>query len=167
MAPTATKQWTVKGTGGFDDLVYTEASIPSVGENDVLVHLRGASLNYRDLMIPKGFYPFPINIPVVAGSDGAGEVIAVGSKVTRWKPGDRVVTLFNQTHYYQPVDAATVNTGIGGALDGTLRQYAVFNENGLVRAPSNLDYVEASTLTCAGLTAWNALFGLKPLKPGQ
>lgn len=53
MAPTATKQWTVKGTGGFDDLVYTEASIPSVGENDVLVHLRGASLNYRDLMIPK------------------------------------------------------------------------------------------------------------------
>lgn len=118
-------------------------------------------------VLAQGFYPFPINIPVVAGSDGAGEVIAVGSKVTRWKPGDRVVTLFNQTHYYQPVDAATVNTGLGGALDGTLRQYAVFNVNGLVRAPSNLDYVEASTLTCAGLTAWNALFGLKPLKPGQ
>lgn len=112
-------------------------------------------------------YPFPIKFPVVAGSDGAGEVIAVGSKVTRWKPGDRVVTLFNQSHYYNPIDPIAVNSGLGGALDGTLRQYAVFNENGLVRAPSNLNYVEAATLTCAGLTAWNALFGGKPLKPGQ
>ena len=112
-------------------------------------------------------YPFPFRPPLVAGSDGAGEVVAVGSKVTRWKQGDRVVTLFNQGHHYGPIDTASIGTGLGGALDGTLRQYAVFNENGLVRAPSNLDYVESATLTCAGLTSWNALYGLKPLQPGQ
>ena len=53
MAPTTTKQWIFKGTNGFDDLAFTEAEIPPVGENDVLVHLRGASLNYRDLIIQK------------------------------------------------------------------------------------------------------------------
>lgn len=62
---------------------------------------------------------------------------------------------------------AAASTGLGGALDGTLREHAVFNENGLVRKPDNLNTIEASTLSCAALTAWNALYGLKPLKPGQ
>jgi NADPH:quinone reductase-like Zn-dependent oxidoreductase len=62
---------------------------------------------------------------------------------------------------------ATLVSGLGGSLDGTLRQYGVFNEQGLVRAPNNLNDAEASTLCCAGVTAWNALYGLKPLKPGQ
>lgn len=52
-------------------------------------------------------------------------------------------------------------------VDGTLRQYGVFSENGVVRAPKNLSYVEAATLTCAGLTSWNALYGLKAIKPGD
>jgi NADPH:quinone reductase-like Zn-dependent oxidoreductase len=52
-------------------------------------------------------------------------------------------------------------------IDGTLREYGVFNEQGLVKAPRNLDAREASTLSCAALTSWNALYGLKPLKPGQ
>lgn len=112
-------------------------------------------------------YPFPLNFPVVPGSDGAGEVVEVGSKVTQFKKGDKVVTLFNQGHQYGDIDAYATTTGLGGAIDGTLRQYGVFNEQGLVKAPKNLDYIEASTITCAGLTAWNGLFGLKPLKPGQ
>lgn len=114
-----------------------------------------------------GKYPFAVNTPVVPGSDGAGEVAEVGSKVTQFKKGDKVVTLFNQQHQYGPVDFAAAGSGLGGAVDGTLRQYATFNENGVVRAPSNLDDLESSTLTCAGLTSWNALYGLKPLLPGQ
>lgn len=112
-------------------------------------------------------YPFPTNFPVVAGSDGAGEIVEVGSKVTQWKKGDKVVTLFNQGHQFGPMTTAISQTGLGGVVDGTLRQYGTFNENGVVRAPKNLSHAEASTLTCAGLTAWNALYGLKPLKPGQ
>ena len=104
---------------------------------------------------------------MVPGSDGAGEVVEVGSKVTEFKKGDQVVTLFNQGHQFGDIDIPAKLTGLGGALDGTLRQYAVFNEKGLVKAPNNLTTLESSTLSCAALTSWNSLFGLKPLKPGQ
>lgn len=104
---------------------------------------------------------------MAACSDGSGEVVEVGERVSRFRPGDKVVTLFNQGHLFGAVDVAAAGTGVGGMVDGTLRQYGVFNEQGLARAPQNLGALEAATLTCAGLTAWNALYGLKPLRPGQ
>ncbi|KAJ5145081.1 Polyketide synthase enoylreductase [Penicillium atrosanguineum] len=168
MAPSTMKQWVVESKEkDFDGLVYKDAPVPKVGESEVLVKLHAASLNYRDLIIPKGQYPFPSNFPVVPGSDGAGEVVEVGSKVTDFKKGDRVATVFNQGHQYGPVNIAASHTGLGGVLDGTLREYGVFSASGLVKAPKNLNALESSTLTCAALTAWNALYGLKPLKPGQ
>jgi NADPH:quinone reductase-like Zn-dependent oxidoreductase len=94
-------------------------------------------------------------------------VVNVGSKVTRFKPGDKVVTLFNQAHQAGPVTIEASRSGLGGALDGTLRQHGVFAETGLVALPQNLNYLQGATLTCAALTAWNALYGLKPLKPGE
>lgn len=101
------------------------------------------------------------------GSDGAGEVVEVGSKVTKFKKGDKVVTLFNQAHQFGDIDVQAARSGLGGVIDGTLRQYGAFDEDGLVIAPDNLSFEEAATLTCAGLTSWNALYGLKQLKPGQ
>ncbi|KAK4152184.1 putative zinc-type alcohol dehydrogenase-like protein yoga [Chaetomidium leptoderma] len=166
--PTSQKQWLIQGTGkGFDNLVFQDAPVPKVGDNDVLVKLHGASINYRDLLIPQGKYIFPLRLPVVAGSDGAGEVVAVGSSVTKWKAGDRVLTLFNQGHQAGPVDVAASQTGLGGCIDGTLRQYGVFSQEGVVRMPRNLDFVEAAALTCAALTSWNALYGLRRLKQGE
>ncbi|KAL2179537.1 alcohol dehydrogenase-like protein [Thermothelomyces heterothallicus CBS 202.75] len=166
--PATQKQWIIQGAGkGLDELAYQVGPVPKLGETDVLVKLRGASLNYRDLLIPKGQYPFPLNLPIVACSDGAGEVVAVGPRVTKWKPGDRVVTLFNQGHQSGPIDDAASKTGLGGCLDGTLRQYGAFDQDGLVRMPANLDFVEAATLTCAALTSWNALYGLRRLQKGE
>ncbi|KAI1344469.1 putative zinc-containing alcohol dehydrogenase [Xylariaceae sp. FL0016] len=166
--PSTMKAWQVAGTDkGFDGLNFVDVAVPKVGENEVLVKMAAASLNFRDLIIPRGEYPFPANLPVVAGSDGAGEIVEVGAKVSKWKKGDNVVTLFNQGHQFGPVDLSSAATGLGGVFDGTLRQYAVINENGVVRSPKNLSPVEACTLTCAGLTSWNALYGLKQLKPGQ
>lgn len=104
---------------------------------------------------------------MAACSDGAGEVVEVGERVTRFRPGDRVVTLFNQGHLYGAVDAAAAATGVGGTVDGTLRQYGAYGEQGLARAPRNLSDLEAAALTCAGVTAWNALHGLRALLPGQ
>ncbi|KAK1752839.1 hypothetical protein QBC47DRAFT_387222 [Echria macrotheca] len=168
MAPSKQKQWLVQGKQkGFDELVFQDAPVPKAGDYEVVVKLHGASLNYRDLIIPRGLYPFPLDLPVVAASDGSGEVVEVGAKVTKWKKGSKVVTLFNQGHQYGAMTAAASKTGLGGVLDGTLRQYGVFNENGLVPMPKNLEYVEAATLTCAALTSWNALYGLKPILPGQ
>lgn len=118
-------------------------------------------------MCIQGDYPFSLKLPVIPCSDGAGEVIAIGSKVTLWAAGDRVITLMNQTHLYGPATATTSESGLGGGRDGTLCQYGTFNEQGLVRAPRNLSLAEASTLCCAGVTSWNALYGLRPLRPGQ
>lgn len=100
-------------------------------------------------------------------SDGAGVVVAIGSKVTLWATGDRVITLMSQSHLYGAATSKTAESGLGGGRDGTLRQYGTFNEQGLVRAPRNLSYAEASTLCCAGVTSWNALYGLKTLRAGQ
>lgn len=84
-------------------------------------------------------------------------------------PLDKVVTLFNQGHIGGSLDVPTLGTGLGGIVDGTLREYGTFDEQGLVHMPSNLNWLEASTLSCAALTAWNALYGLetRALKPGQ
>ncbi|KAI8942473.1 hypothetical protein NX059_000540 [Plenodomus lindquistii] len=170
MAPSTQQAWTIVGQNGFDSLTFNEkAPVPQLGEKDVLVKLHSASLNYRDLVIPKGMYPFPLGGDVVPGSDGAGVVEAVGPRVTRFKPGDKVVTLFNQAHQAGSLNPITIKSGLGGVLDGTLREYGSFDETGLVALPKNLDFKEGSTLSCAALTAWNALYGLesRALKPGQ
>ena len=77
--------------------------------------------------------------------------------------------MFNQGHQAGSLDAASFKTGLGGFVDGTLREYGAFDETGLVAMPANLDWHEASTLPCAGLTAWNALYGLesRALNPGD
>ncbi|KAF2838679.1 NAD(P)-binding protein [Patellaria atrata CBS 101060] len=161
MAPSTSKQWVVAGKDGFDSLKFEEKEIPKLGDKDVLVKFHATSLNYRDLVIPKGKYPFPLNDNIVPGSDGAGTVEAVGINVSRFQPGDRVVTLFNQGHQAGSLDMNSISTGLGGTLHGTLRTYGTFDETGLVKAPSNLNWLEASTLSCAALTAWNALYGLE------
>lgn len=100
-------------------------------------------------------------------SDGAGEVIHTGSKVSRFAVGDRVMTLFNQGHLAGSLDPKTAATGVGGVVDGALARHGVYDETGLVAIPPSLSYTEASTLPCAALTAWNALYGLKQLMPGD
>lgn len=117
----------------------------------------------------QGEYPMPIKIPVVPGSDGVGIVQAVGSNVSEFARGDSVVTLFSQKHIAGPTTTETIHSGLGGALDGTLRNYAIFPQYGLVKSPANLSVHEASTLSCAPVTAWNSLYGLesKALKAGD
>jgi len=170
MVPSTTKQWVVQGTDGFESLKFEkDVQIPNLGEHEVLIEVDAVSLNYRDLIIPKGIYPFPIELPRVPGSDACGTVVATGAKVSRFSTGDKALTLFNQGHLAGALTPKTVATGLGGALDGTLRQYGIFDESGLVASPTTLNPIEASTLSCAPLTAWNALYGLdgRVLRPGQ
>ncbi|KAF7538855.1 hypothetical protein G7054_g2608 [Neopestalotiopsis clavispora] len=170
--PTTTKAWVVTGIsnndfGGLEKR--QNEPVPQLKEHDVLVRIEAVSLNYRDLAIPRGLYPFAMKLPVVPGSDCAGVVVAVGKGVTQYSAGDKVCTLFNEHHQTNPITPEAVGSGIGGALDGTLREYGVFPEHGLVSAPSSLNAIEASTLTCAPLTAWNALYGIqsKMIKAGD
>ncbi|KAH7222685.1 uncharacterized protein BKA55DRAFT_668225 [Fusarium redolens] len=170
MVPQTQKQWVVRGSDGFDSLQFqTESPIPSIGDLDVLVQIHAVSLNFRDVIIPRGLYPFPLKDGLVPLSDGAGIVVSVGSRVSRFIVGDRVATLFHQHHLAGPLDSRALHSGLGGSFDGVLREYAAFSEEGLVSIPGNLSLLEAASLPCASLTAWSALYGLegRALKPGD
>jgi len=109
-----------------------------------------------------------MNLPVVPCSDGAGEIVSVGPRVTTFQPGDKVCTLFNQGHLSGSLNSQSIQTGLGGVINGTLREYGIFEDSGLVKMPENLNFNQAATLSCAALTAWNALYGgISPLKPGD
>lgn len=170
MPPTETQQWTVSGPSGFTSALHlTSAALPPLGPYSVLIKLAYASLNYRDLIIPQGLYPFPMANNVVPGSDGSGTVISTGSSVTRFSAGDRVLTHFGPLHQTGDVTLEAAGQTLGGGVDGVLREYAVFEESGLVRCPHSLSLQQGATLPCAALTSWNALYGLqsRAIVPGQ
>ncbi len=150
---------------GIENLTLTERDEPKPQANEVLVKFHAASLNYRDLMMVKGFYNPKLKTPLVPLSDGAGEVISVGEAVTKWKIGDRVCPIFMQGWLDGEIEVSKARTALGGDLDGCLREFGAFDENGLVRIPDFLSFEEAATLPCAAVTAYNALFCSGSLKP--
>jgi NADPH:quinone reductase-like Zn-dependent oxidoreductase len=153
---------------GLEHLVRKERPEPIPGPGEVLVRIKAASLNYRDLMIASGRYSRGAKYPLVPLSDGAGEISAVGTGVTAWRPGDRVTTSFFSGWVNGPQTRESAATALGGAVDGVLAEAMVLPAQGVVRTPEHMSDVEAATLPCAALTAWNALFeGVDPLRPGQ
>jgi NADPH:quinone reductase-like Zn-dependent oxidoreductase len=165
-----TSRWTVTPNGGFDGICYQEdVPLTVLGERQCLVRVEAVSLNYRDIAIALGRYPLPVNKPIVACSDAAGQVVSVGAGVTEFQIGDSVCTLFMQDHQDGIITPDIRQSTLGSQRDGVLQKYAVFEETGLVAIPSALSYIEASTLPCAAVTAWNCLFGLqsRALQPGD
>lgn len=153
---------------GLDHLEITNVPEPtSPGPTEVLVRLRAASLNYRDSLVVEGKYNPKFPLPLVPCSDGAGEVVGIGSEVSEWKVGDRVLLTFAPKWIAKEATHAEMRYTIGGPLPGTLRELALVPETGLVRIPSHLSYEEAATLPCAALTAWSGLFQFSNVKPGE
>ncbi|KAJ1559992.1 hypothetical protein HK405_008628 [Cladochytrium tenue] len=144
-----------------------EEPVPSaIGAREVLVRVRAVALNYRDYAIVTSRYPFPVKDKVVPCSDAAGEVVQVGSGVRRsLAVGDFVIFSFD--HLYGP--QINWHNGLGGPVDGVLRQYIVLPAEAVVKVPhgSNLTPAQWASLGCTGVTAWNSLYGNIPLKPGQ
>ncbi len=156
------------GPAGDDRLRLTEAPDPQPGPRDVLVRMGAVSLNYRDLMVFDGRYAHG-GVPegLVPCSDGAGEVIAVGDAVDRFVVGDRVAGLFMPRWLGGPYEERYGADALGGGRDGVLAEQVLFDQEALVAVPDHLSQPEAATLPCAALTAWNALFGGRPLLPGE
>ena len=142
---------------GLENLAVVDRPDPAPGPGQVLVRVRAASLNYRDLLLAKGQYNPKLAVPRVLGSDAAGEVAAVGAGVTRWKPGDRVAGCFMPHWDGGPITAAAAKSAPGSDRDGVLAERVLFEESGVVRVPDHLTFEEAATLPCAAVTAWNAL----------
>ncbi len=136
-------------------------------QHEVLVRVHAVSLNRRDIYVKLGRYPGAMPPNLVPLSDGAGEVVAVGAGVTRFRPGDRVASIFFQRWLDGRPTPDFLGSALGGALNGMLSQYVTLNENGLVTVPRHLSYEEAATLPCAGVTAWNSLVTRGHLQAGD
>jgi NADPH:quinone reductase-like Zn-dependent oxidoreductase len=144
-----------------------ERKTPSPAAREVLIRVHAVSLNYRDLMIARGDYSLSSDAPPIAIADGAGEVVAVGEQVTRFRVGDRVAaTYFPDWIDGAPTPANTARVP-GASLDGMLAEQVVMHEEALVAVPPRLELTEAAALSCAGVTAWNALFVEGRVRPGN
>ena len=134
----------IRGGFGLDNLRMAERPTPQAGPGEVLVKLGAASFNFRDLMTIKGTYNPKQPLPLVPCSDGAGTVAAVGKGVTRVKEGDRVAGCFAQRWTSGEPTSESRGSTLGGPLDGTLAEYAVWRENGVVATPPHLSDEEAA-----------------------
>jgi NADPH:quinone reductase-like Zn-dependent oxidoreductase len=161
------KVFEIRDKFGLDALKLTERPQPKPGPHDILLKVRAASLNYRDLLVVKGLYNPKMPLPRVPVSDAVGEAVEAGTAVTRVKVGERVAGLFMQNWPAGQLTDAASRSALGGNIDGLLAEYAVLHEDGVIPVPGHLTDEEAATLPCAALTAWNALFEASRITPGD
>jgi NADPH:quinone reductase-like Zn-dependent oxidoreductase len=157
----------VRQTQGFSLQLREGAPIRAPGAGEVLLRVRASSLNRRDVMIRKGFYPVGAKDALVPLSDGAGEVVATGPGVTRFKEGDRAAAIFFQRWISGRPSAETAPSALGGALDGMLAEYVTLSQEGLVPVPAHLSLEDAASLPCAAVTAWHGLVSRGHMRAGD
>ena len=156
-----------KSGAGIEALTVVDRPVPKPLYRQVLVKVAACSLNYRDLLIVRGGYHAPVLANVVPLSDGAGEVVEIGPGVLRVKPGDKVAGCFFQRWPGGEPDPHMHTSALGGPIDGMLAEYAVLEEEGVVKLPEHLSAEEGATLPCAGVTAWYAMMHHAKLIAGQ
>ncbi len=149
------RQQAIVMNGPGAPLEKVERSVEEPGPGQVLVKVKGSSLNFHDNVNLMGLLPGPW--PRVPMSDGAGEVVAVGPGVDGLQVGDRVMGAFHPSWLDGPPTPEAKRELPGDTGDGWLQQYRVADVTGLVRTPDYLSDLEAATIPCAGVTAWSAL----------
>ena len=137
--------------GDNDRVQVREIDAPRIGPKDLLVRVRAASINPLDTKIRDGKVKTLLrySFPLVLGNDLSGEVVDIGSDVTRFAKGDAVYAR------------------LGKERIGAFAELAAVSESAAARKPSNLSHVEAASLPLVGLTAWQALIELGGLERGQ
>lgn len=155
---------------GRENLRLTQAPVPKPGPGEVRVRVNAVALNYRDKMVIEGTMPISLSFPFTPASDMAGVVDRVGEGVTRFQHGARVISTFFPEWIDGKPQADARNSPYktsGGYFQGMLAEYVIVKEDALAASPETLDDAEASTLPCAGLTAWFALVERGNLRAGQ
>ncbi|CAD7715934.1 Quinone oxidoreductase 1 [Xanthomonas hydrangeae] len=144
------KALTFKRYGKSPDIGFSELPPPTVKPNELLVEVHAAGVNPIDNMIPTGIFKpvVKFDLPATLGSDVAGIVVAVGSRVTRFKKGDAIF-------------ASVFDLG-----RGTLADYVAVPESAAALKPANLDFVQAASVPMVALTSWQALQERAALQPG-
>jgi len=157
----------IRDSFGLEHLVVAERPEPHPGAGQVLLSMRAASLNSRDLLTVLGRSNPRQPLPLIPCSDGVGQVTAVGEGVTRVGVGDRVTPIFAQGWISGEPTRDKLRSTLGGPLDGTLTEQLVVDAAGVVRVPEHLSDEQAATLPCAALTAWSCLVTHGKLKAGD
>ena len=147
----------IAGAFGLSNLRLAERPEPHPGPGQVLLRMRAASLNFRDVLTVEGTYNRKQKLPLIPCSDGVGIVEKVGDGVTRVAVGDRVAGIFAQRWIAGEPNRERLRSTLGGPLDGTLAEWMVLSEEGVVKVPEHLSDEGAAALPCAAVTAWNAL----------
>lgn len=151
----------------LDALAVIERPDPTPGPRDIVIRVRAVALNYRDLAIARGNYHAGVAAPLVPLSDAAGEVVALGREVTRFRLGDIVCPTYLPDWIDGPIHARLAARRLGGPSDGVFAELICLDEEAAVRAPSHLDAVEACSLPVSAVTAWHALHRTSRLAPGD
>ena len=158
------KQIQLSKPGGLENLKLTDAENPSLKDNEVLLKVHASSLNYHDLMVALGLIPTEDKrVPL---SDAAGEILEVGKDVSKWTVGDKVMSMCFPNWVSGPPKYDLLSF-IGDNQDGYATELISIPESAITKIPSNLNFKEAATLPCAGLTAWRALVDEGRLKSGE
>jgi len=160
------KAYRIRPGAGIDALEEFEREARAPHQHELRVRIRAVSLNFRDVNTARGGHHKSDHF-VVPCSDGAGEVIEVGSDVTRFRVGDRVAGIFFPRWIDGDPTPEKSALSLAGTVDGVLAEEAIFHEEAVFAIPKSYDFTQAACLPCAGVTAWHALFVAARLKPGS
>jgi alcohol dehydrogenase len=152
-----------------------DIDVPKIKPTEVMIKVEAAAYNYNDLWAIWG-EPVKTPLPHISGSDAAGTVVEVGSDVTKFKPGDRVVSHSNMS--CRVCDMCTSGREYDcndrsiwgfqtGPLWGAFAQYTHLPEVNVAKLPENVSFNDASATSMVGMTAWHMLVGRAKIKPGQ
>lgn len=155
--------------GGVDQLRLDDLETPRPGPRQVLVEIQAAALNHLDLFVRNGIPG--VKLPIVMGSDGAGVVREIGSEVTQFAVGDRVLAqpgygcgvcvdcLSGKENYCAKYGI------VGEHHNGVQAQYVALDEDKVVHHPSNISFEEAAAIPLVYMTAWEMLINKCGLRP--
>ena len=152
---------------GIESLRLAQRSAAAPVGDEVLIRPRAAALNNRDLSIARGLYGGRKPGSRIPVGDGAGDVVAVGDKVTGLAPGDRVTAPHFSEWLDGRYDPAALRTDIGNSMDGWLAGLIRLRAHSLVKIPDGMSYADAAALGAAGITAWQVLEKLGEIKAGD
>lgn len=156
--PAKTMRALEAGDFSIDALKLAQRPVPKPRRGEILVRIKAASLNYRDLAVLVQKYLPTLALPYVPASDAAGEVVEIGEEVSRFKVGDRAIPIYTQGWHdgYPTLELRTKRT-LGAPLSGVLQEYIAVPAEDAVSVPAHLSDQEAATLPIAALTAWSTL----------
>ena len=158
------KQIQLKKPGGLDNILFCDADVPKPKSNQIVIKIAASSLNYHDLLVALGFIPTEDGrVPL---SDAAGEIVDIGSDVKDWKVGDHVMSVCFP-NWQNGAPKYELLSFIGDHEDGYATEYIAIQETAVTNMASYMNFAQAATLPCDGLTAWRALVDEGNLKAGE